>query len=209
MEGHRLAIVPTGRFDGRSYILFCPRDRGAIVIDPDINIEEIFRILGEEEVSVKYILLTHCHYDHISSSDILREKTGAKSAIHRLDLPALSDPWLNMTQQFDQPLITGRQIDVVLEDGSELDACGVNVKVLHTPGHSPGSSCFLVGNDLFTGDTLFRGSYGNTGFPGGDMRTLMYSTARLFGLDGAITIYPGHGMPSTIAAERATNPISI
>jgi hydroxyacylglutathione hydrolase len=209
MEGHRLITVPTGRFDGRSYILLCPRDNGAIVIDPDINIDEIIRILEEEKASTKYILLTHCHYDHMSSSDILREKTGAKTAIHRLDLPALSDPWLNMSQQFDQPLITSREIDAVLEEGSEISACGVDVKVLHTPGHTPGCCCFLVGGDLFTGDTLFRGSYGNTDFPGGDMRALIHSTARLFSLDGALAIYPGHGGPSTIAQERATNPINI
>lgn len=209
MESNRIAAVPTGRFDGRSYILFCPKEDGAVVVDPDINIEEILRILEAENASVKYILLTHGHFDHISSSDTLREKTGAKTAIHRLDVPWLSDPERNMSGPFGFPPITCEPADVVLEEGSVISACGIEIKVLHTPGHTPGSCCFLAGGDLFTGDTLFRGSYGNTAFPGGDMNALIKSCARLFGLDGKLNVHPGHGLPTSIERERASNPIDI
>lgn len=209
MAGHKLIIVPTGRFDGRSYILLCPETKAAVIIDPDINVDEILRILDSEGCTAQYILLTHCHYDHVSSSDLLREKTGARTAIHALEVPSLADPRLNMSEQFQQPLITGRTIDIVLEEGSVIHAGTIEIKVLHTPGHTPGGCCFLAGTDLFTGDTLFRGSYGYTGFPGGDMETLTISAARLLSMDEAITIYPGHGQPSTIGRERAMNPINI
>jgi hydroxyacylglutathione hydrolase len=209
MAGHRIFTVPTGRNDGRSYILLCDETHEAAVIDTDTNVNELLRILDAEHAAPKYILLTHCHFDHVSSSDILRERTGAQTAIHTLDLPGLADPALNMSGPFRQPEIRGRQIDITLEEGTVILLGGISVSVLHTPGHTPGSCCFQAGNDLFTGDTIFRGSYGNTGFPGGDMNTLMLSAARLLSLDEAITIYPGHGMSSTIGRERAMNPINI
>jgi len=198
--GHRVISVPTGRFDGRSYILLDETKR-AVVVDPDINANEILRVLQAEEAKTEYILLTHGHYDHMSSSDIIREKTGAKAAIHRLDIPALSDPRLNMSGQFDQTQIRGRQVDVVLEEGSIITAGDIEIKVFHTPGHTPGSCCFLAGGGLFTGDTLFRGSYGTTAFPGGDTGALMLSAARLLSLDKSLCVYPGHGGPTTIAGS--------
>jgi hydroxyacylglutathione hydrolase len=209
MAGHSVISVNTGRNDGRSYILVCNETNEAVVIDTDINFGEILRILEDRGAVLKYILLSHCHFDHVSSSDELRARTGAKSAIHRLDIPGLFDPAVNMSGPFRQPAITGRQIDIELEEGDIIAIGKVNVQVLHTPGHTPGSCSFLAGNDLFTGDTVFRGSYGNTGFPGGDMGTLMLSAARLLSLDEGIAIWPGHGMPSTVGRERATNPIRI
>lgn len=206
---HSVIPVKTGRNDGRSYILLCDETREAAVIDPDTNMSEILGILRERQAAVRYILLTHCHFDHISSSDEMRALTGAKTAIHTLDVPGLSDPQVNMSGPFRMPRITGRAIDTELNEGDVLQLGNVQVTVLHTPGHTPGSCCFLADRDLLSGDTIFRGAYGNTGFPGGDMGALMHSAARLLSLDGSITIWPGHGMPSTIGRERAANPISI
>ncbi len=206
---HSVISVHTGRNDGRSYILLCGETREAAVVDPDINIGEIVRILRENDATARTILLTHCHFDHVSSSDDLRALTGAETAIHTLDIPGLSDPMVNMSGPFRMPRITGRVIDVQLSEGDVLQVGNVPVKVLHTPGHTPGSCCFLAGKDLLSGDTIFRGAYGNTGFPGGDMGALMLSAARLLSLDADITIWPGHGQPSTIGRERAANPISI
>jgi hydroxyacylglutathione hydrolase len=209
MAGHRIIPVPAGRNDGMGYILICNDTKDAAVIDSDTNLEKILATLAAEQLNLKYILLTHCHFDHVSSSDALRERTGAQTAIHRLDVPGLSDPKLNMSGPFRQPPITGRQIDIELEQDDVIRVGNIDVKVLLTPGHTPGSCCFLVGSDMFTGDTLFRGSYGNTGFPGGDMGALMLSAARLLSMDENIKIYPGHGQPSTIGRERVMNPISI
>lgn len=204
----KVISIPTGRMDGRTYLLVCGEAREAAAVDADINLDAILSILASEGAALKYILLTHCHYDHISSSDALREKTGAKAAIHRLELPALSDPCVNLSA-FGGELITGRQVDIVLEEGSAFRLGNLHIQTLHTPGHTPGSCCFLAGGSLFTGDTLFRGSYGNTTLPGGDMGALMASAARLLSLDGKLTAYPGHGDATTIARERVYNPIRI
>jgi hydroxyacylglutathione hydrolase len=204
----RVISIPTGRFDGHTYLLICGDTKEAAAIDADINLDDILAALAAQGAVLKYILLTHCHYDHISSSDRLRESTGAKTAMHSLDLPALSDPSVNLSA-FDGEPITGRQIDIVLEEGSAVKLGNLEIQTLHTPGHTPGSCCFLAGESLFTGDTLFRGSYGNTGFPGGDTYALTASAARLLSLDEKLNVYPGHGDPTTIARERVYNPIRI
>lgn len=209
MASHKIIPVPTGRNDGRSYLLICTDTHEAAAIDADINVEQMLAFLAAENASLKTILLTHCHFDHVSGADDLRERTGALAAIHSMDLPGLADPMRNMSRPFRQPPIIGRHIDTELAEGSEIAVGNLLVKVLHTPGHTPGSCCFLVGGDLFTGDTLFRGGYGNTGFPGGDMQALMLSVARLLSMDETIAICPGHGQPSTIGRERVMNPISI
>lgn len=209
MAGQSVIAVHTGRNDGRSYVLICTDTNEAAAIDTDTNLDEILRILEDRGADLKYILLTHCHFDHVSSCDELRARTGAKTAIHRLDVPGLFDPAVNMSGPFRQPAIAGRQVDIELEEGDAVAIGKINVRVLHTPGHTVGSCSFLAGNDLFTGDTVFRGSYGNTGFPGGDMGTLMQSAARLLSLDEGIAIWPGHGMPSTVGRERVMNPIRI
>jgi glyoxylase-like metal-dependent hydrolase (beta-lactamase superfamily II) len=206
---HKVISIPTGRFDGRNYLLICGETNEAALIDADLNYQEILTALEAEGAALKYILLTHGHYDHISSSDLLREKTGARAAIHRLDVPALTDARLNMSAQFDDTAIEGRQADIVLEEGSVIKAGNVEIKVLHTPGHTPGSCCFLAGGDLFAGDTLFRGGYGNTGFPGGDAAVLARSLKRLFALDEALHVYPGHGGPTTVGRERVLNAVRI
>jgi glyoxylase-like metal-dependent hydrolase (beta-lactamase superfamily II) len=206
----KVIVIPTGRFDGRNYLLVCEETHEAALIDADMDYKRILTALQAEGAVLRYILLTHGHFDHVSSSDLLREKTGAKTAIHRLEVPALSDPYLNVSGQLDpSELVEGREIDIILDEGSALVLGAIEINVLHTPGHTPGSCCFLAGGDLFTGDTLFRGTYGNTGFPGGNMGDLMRSAARLLSLDASLNVYPGHGNPTTIARERVHNPISI
>ena len=209
MSSHKIITVPTGRNDGRGYLLICAETGCAAAIDVDENAGQMMAALAAENAALKFILLPHCHFDHVSGSDLLRERTGALAAIHSLDLPGLMDPMRNMSGPFRQPLITDRHIDIELAEGAVIPVGSLSVQVLHTPGHTPGSCCFLVGSDLFTGDTLFRGGYGNTGFPGGDMGALMLSAARLLSLDESIAIHPGHGGSSTIGRERVMNPISI
>lgn len=206
----KVMAFPTGRFDGRNYLLVCEETHEAALIDADMDVERVLAALQAEGAVMKYILLTHGHFDHVASSDLLREKTGAKTAIHQLDVPALSDPYLNVSGQLGpSELVESREIDIVLDEGSVLPLGNIEIKVLHTPGHTVGSCCFLAGGDLFTGDTLFRGTYGNTGFPGGNMGDLMQSAARLLSLDTSLNVWPGHGNPTTIARERVHNPICL
>ena len=206
MEGMRVITIPTGRFDGRSYLLMA-KDGQAAVVDPDINLDRIQEAIGRENAAVKYILLTHCHFDHVSSADALREATGAKTVILKEEVPGLFDPFVNLTGRGDQPIIRGRQIDIQAEDGAKIALGDLCIRVLHTPGHTVGGCCYLAGQALFTGDTIFRGTYGNLSFPGGDRAALVASALRLFELDGALRIFPGHGPSSTIAQERVSNPI--
>lgn len=209
MASYRIIPVHTGRNDGRSYLFICNETGEAAAVDVDINAEEMLDILRDQGAVLRHILLSHYHFDHVSGSDLMRERTGASAAIHSLDMPGLSDPAVNMSGPFRQPPITGRVIDRELAEGDVIRVGKATLTVLHTPGHTPGSCCFLAGPDMFTGDTLFRGAFGNTGFPGGDMGALMLSAARLLSMDEAIVIHPGHGEPSTIRRERVSNPISI
>ena len=206
MSDHRIRIIPTGRMDGRSYLVICPQTREAALIDPDMNSAALLAAIHEEGVQVKAIVLTHCHYDHISSSDLMREKTGAPVAIHRIDAPGLADPRMNMSVM-DTERIYGRQVDRLLEEGDRLMVGAFAMDVLLTPGHTPGGICLRVGDDLFSGDTLFRGSYGNPGFPGGNLAALRQSCLRLFELPDDVQVFPGHGGPTSIGDEKHTNPI--
>ena len=206
MNQHRIQIFPTGRMDGRSYLIVCPHTGQAVIVDPDVNDAALLAAVAQQELAVQYVLLTHCHFDHMSSADRVRAATGAQTLIHRLDAPGLADPRLNMSVM-DTERIHGRQVDRMLEDGDRLLLGEVPVEVLLTPGHSPGSVCYRVGDDLLTGDTLFRGSYGNPNFPGGHLPTLRQSCLALFALPDEVRVYPGHGEPTTIGQEKRSNPI--
>lgn len=205
----KVIAVPTGRFDGRNYLLVCEESRKAALIDADIESERLLSALQTEGAELKYILLTHGHFDHFASADLLREKTGAQIAIHKLDVSALADPSINMSAQLDKEPITLGTPDINLEEGSVIALGKLEIKVLHTPGHTVGSCCFLCEASLFSGDTIFRGTYGNTAFSGGNMGELIKSAARILSLDESLDVYPGHGMPTTIARERAHNPIRL
>ena len=196
-------ILPnhTGRIDGRSYLLW---DAGeAAVIDPDINWPAIQEALQAEGVVLKWILLTHCHFDHTGGVAALRGSTGAQVAIHDLDGPGLNDQAVNMTAFFRQPPTTGITVDRTLREGDTVTFGEATLTVLHTPGHTIGGCCYRSHDgSLFTGDTLFRGAYGTTMATGGDIDALRKSVERLYALEDDLVIWPGHGHKSTIQRER-------
>ncbi len=198
-----MTIMPiaTGRIDGRSYLIY---DGGeAAVIDPDINVPAIQAALEASGEQLKWILLTHCHFDHTAGVAALRRHTGAAVAIHELDAPGLNDQSVNMTSFFRQPPTTGILVDRQLREGDTIPLGSVTLTALHTPGHTVGGCCYLSSDgNLFTGDTLFRGSYGTTLATGGDMNALRTSVERLYALDENLVIWPGHGHKSTIGRER-------
>lgn len=198
--------VPTGRIDGRSYVIVS--DGQAAVVDPDVNLPDILAALEAEGAELKYILLTHCHFDHTGGVAELRARTGAVTAMHALDAVSVNVQEINMTAIFRQPPVTGIEIDQPLEDGSTLTLGGSEIQVIHTPGHSAGGCCYHIGGDLFTGDTLFRGAYGTTQCTDGSIDALRQSIARLFLLDGSTVIWPGHGQKSTIEREHRLNLIN-
>lgn len=194
----------TGMFSSNCYILGAEGE--GIVIDPGADTEEILQAVKETGLTIQYILLTHAHIDHICSMDSLRERTGAKVAIHRLDAEALGDTWKNVSKLVGIDS-TFNNADLLLEDGQVIKIGEMSLEIIHTPGHTPGCICIKTGNTIFTGDTLFRGSVGRTDFENGSQEDLLLSIRhQLFTLEDEIAVYPGHGPATTIGYEKKHNP---
>lgn len=176
----------------------------AVLIDPGAEPQRILRLVRERELTVDAILLTHGHFDHIGAVEALRFALDAPVWIHELDAELLSDPQKNASLLFSDTPVTA-VFDQLLQDEMTLSFGELEIHVLHTPGHSKGSVCFLTGDLLFTGDTLFAGSIGRTDFYGGDLSTLRKSLERLRLLTDDYRIYPGHGAGSTLLREKTEN----
>ncbi len=184
-------IIRSGQGQNLSYVLWSESSEG-MVVDPSFVAEEIWRIVREKGITLKYIVNTHAHLDHSKGNSWLAEVSGAKVAIHLKDAPMLRDP-----------------PDMFLRDGDILQIGEVDVRIIHTPGHTPGGICLLSENELFTGDTLFVSNCGRTDLMGGSDEELFRSLQKLKELDGKTKIHPGHsywGDGSTIEVERKSNP---
>lgn len=176
------------------------------VVDPAIESDELLAKL--EKKNVKYILLTHGHFDHISGTKAVKLLTNANVVIHKDDEPMLSDGEYNLfTMQYPYSPMPVISADIITEDGAELDFGNGKIKVMHTPGHTLGGVCYIFPYDrvLFSGDTLFRLSAGRTDFKGGNPRTELMSLAKIGALDGDYTVYPGHEDSTTLQFERDNN----
>jgi glyoxylase-like metal-dependent hydrolase (beta-lactamase superfamily II) len=174
-----------------------------VVIDPAGDAERLLEAL--QDATVETIVLTHGHFDHLGAVATLMEATAAPLAIHRLDADAAADPSANLSGLSGGD-VCAPQADIILEDGDTVSVGLLRLKVLHTPGHTPGSICLYAPGHLFSGDTLFAGSVGRTDLPGGDARALQASIRdRLAALPDDTRVYPGHGPESTIASERKRN----
>jgi glyoxylase-like metal-dependent hydrolase (beta-lactamase superfamily II) len=175
----------------------------AVVIDPAGDPAGILEAVGDRPVQA--IVLTHGHFDHLGAVRAVMEATGAPLAVHRLDADVAADPGRNLSAMLGEELCAP-MADIILEDGDEVRAGEMTLKVLHTPGHSPGSICLYAPGHLFSGDTLFAGSVGRTDLPEGDARALAASIReKLASLPDDTAVYPGHGEESTIAREKRRN----
>ena len=189
-----LSSLTVGSIGTNCYILYDEKTLDAVVIDPSDEAalaEARIKALG---LQVRGILLTHGHFDHGGDADRIRKLTGAPIYVHPADRTLPS--WLTH----------GLSGDRDLAEGDLLDFAGLRFTVLHTPGHTPGSLCFLCEDLLFAGDTLFAGSCGRTDLPGGSGADMLRSLRRLAELEGDYRVLPGHGEETTLAAERETNP---
>lgn len=174
-----------------------------IVIDPAGEPVRLLEVVGGRPVEA--VVLTHGHFDHVGAAAALVAQTGAPLLVHELDADAITSADRNGGRVFGFD-VAAPPPDRLLADGDSLEAAGVRLEVLHTPGHTPGSICLLGGGHLFTGDTLFSGSVGRTDFPGGDARAMARSVARLAALPDETLVHPGHGPDTTIGRERRINP---
>ena len=188
------------------YLLTCEQTKKSILIDPGAGSKMIQNWLKNMDQEVLYILLTHGHYDHIGAVEDLRKELKVQVAIHKDDADMLIDPTKNLSSF----LGTGVKLspaEILLEDNQELQVGNMTIKVIHTPGHSPGSICIVTQDGLISGDTLFNGSVGRTDFPGGSMKKLISSIEnRLMDLDDKTIVYPGHESRTSIGKERKSNP---
>jgi hydroxyacylglutathione hydrolase len=197
--------ITVGEFQANCFIVWA-EPPSAIVIDPGADPDIIVQFLKNKHLSTSLYLLTHGHYDHVSAIGDLHRLMPAPVAIHKDDLKwTFSEdnqmpPFYSMPQKPKGPIVD-------LVDGAERSDSSLKYKVIHTPGHTPGSVCFhfVDHNTLFTGDTLFAGSVGRTDFPGGSSRKLQSSLEIIAALPDATSIYPGHGPASTILQEKKTN----
>jgi hydroxyacylglutathione hydrolase len=180
----------------------------AIVVDPGDEIADILARLARHHLTLKQIIVTHAHIDHIGGAAQLKRVTGAPVLFHQADLPILDmlemqAGWLGI------PTPEKVVLDQSANDGLATGIPGLEAEVIHTPGHTPGSICLLFPKQelLLAGDTLFAGSVGRTDLPGGDTSTLLHSIhTRVLLLPERILVVPGHGEETTLGHERETNP---
>lgn len=194
-------------FGTNTYVISLAGSENAVVVDPGFSANAVLRHLEENNIKLEAVLLTHSHPDHLAESKPIIDKTGADIYLHPEDMGEAN----NMPQMYLRMLgLSSLDLPTEfkpLKDEEILEIAGMKIKVLHTPGHSPGSVSFLIGDSLFDGDLVFRSSIGRTDFPGGDFETLIRSVReKIFTLDDATKIYPGHMGTTTVGYERKTNP---
>lgn len=191
--------IHAGPMQNFSYIIGDEKSKEAAVVDAGWEIDKLINAAKKEKLEIKKIILTHSHYDHIQKADELASKTNAAVYFHEGDSDEI------------KKLIKNPNIKIhKLKNNDEITIGKIKIKIMHTPGHSPGAICLLAENKLITGDTLFVNAIGRTDLPGGDPLQLFSSLQKLKKLDDGIEVYPGHDygeIPfSTIGGEKKTNP---
>jgi hydroxyacylglutathione hydrolase len=191
------------------YIVACEKTGKAAVIDPGGDEKKILAEIKDKGYQVEYIIATHGHPDHVCGNRVLQEATGAKIVMHRLDSLFFNKP--EVRSYFSMlGLEPSPPVDREVEEGESIEIGTFSLKVIHTPGHTPGGMCLYNAPDLITGDTLFVGGLGRTDFPGGSHEELLHSiTTKLLVLPEETVVWPGHGYGgsrSTIGEEKDSNP---
>ena len=191
-----------GVFATNCYLVYDEISKQACLIDPAVYDKKIYEVILSKELHLAYIILTHGHFDHILGANEFRNRTGAKIAAHVLETEYLENPSKSLTG--GETVST----DIVLKEDNILTFGDITLKVIHTPGHTKGSCCFVCENGrvIFSGDTLFKGSIGRYDLYGGNYHALMDSLNKLKAIEDNYKIYPGHGGNTTLDNEIVENP---
>ena len=195
----------TGPVSVNTYIVYNENTLDGFIIDPGGNYKRIIKEINDKGITLKAQLLTHGHFDHCGASAQLQQD-GVPVYIHSFDAPKLSSEG-NLSEMFNIEF-NNFSADYLLNDGDMFTIADIEIKVLLTSGHTSGSVCFIIGNNIFSGDTLFNISIGRTDFPDGDSDALIKSIKeKLFTLKGDYSLYPGHDDCSTLEYEKNYNPM--
>ncbi|MEG0985791.1 MAG: MBL fold metallo-hydrolase [Clostridia bacterium] len=197
-----------GLYESNAYLIFAKDGQSAFLIDAGDDLAGLLSAIDASGARLQAIVLTHGHFDHILAAKGIREKTGAKVYIGAGDAPYLADQLLNcydeqVSRAAFAPMEADELIGVPGREGV-ITLCGYDLRVLETPGHTPGGICLYCEEEkaLFTGDTLFARGYGRMDLPGGSEHDMVRSLKKLLALEDDVTIYPGHGPLATIGAAR-------
>ncbi|MBI1848756.1 MAG: MBL fold metallo-hydrolase [Planctomycetes bacterium] len=204
----KVLVETVGPFSENSYFLVDEETREAVAVDPGDEAPRLLAVVRRHDLTVRWILNTHGHLDHVGAVAELKEATRAPFHIHKADL-FLVEAIPEQAALFGLRPPPIPRIDGYLEEGDvfTFGKGPVRIEVIETPGHTPGGVTFRVGDDLFVGDALFAGSIGRTDLPGGDTETLLRSIReRLLAFPDGARVYSGHGPATTIGRERRTNP---
>ncbi len=197
--------MEVGAFAANCYLVVCPETKEGVIIDPGAEGKYIIKQVEKTGMTVKYILNTHGHIDHVGSNGEVQNAFQVPVLIHEKDASMFQSPQASLA------IFTGKgklkPPDITFKEGDEFEVGGLTVKVLETPGHTQGSVTLDIGGCLFTGDTLFAGSIGRTDLPGGSYRQILESIKnKILAYHDDTVVYPGHGPATTVAEERRYNP---
>ena len=199
----KIDTLVLGDYQTNCYIVREAACQSCAVIDPGYDADTVLKKVRELGLTIDAVLLTHGHFDHVGGVEAIVAASGCRLWMAKADWSQAPSP----ANLFYYPLANCDFTEVnFCEEGTRICAGGLTFEVLATPGHTGGSVCFLAEDALFSGDTLFTGSCGRTDLPGGDLRAMMDSLARLARLEGDFTVWPGHGGRTTLSREKRVNP---
>lgn len=193
-----LRFIGYERWRQNCYIAIHKTTKDAIVVDPGGNLGMLYQILHETRAQVRYILLTHTHYDHLVAAEELSAKLSLPVTVHRADVRLLKQS-PNFALLFDKVKFTSPQHLEIFEGEPSLSLADKAIQVLHLPGHTPGSVCYLLDEFCFIGDLILEKGAGRTDLPGGNEAHLRQSLEKLTQMDSSLLLYPGHDEPFTVA----------
>ena len=203
----KIICTPVGSYQANCYFLY-NKNNEAIIIDPGAQAKNIIDFVKERNFKVSKILLTHAHPDHFGAMREVRKALDVPAYISEDDEKLMEERCQTVMESLLDLGIGMDDVkaDILFKDGDEIEFGDKKIKVILTPGHTPGGACFLLDNVIFTGDTLFRGSIGRTDLPGGDTDKIMESLKILMDLPDDTVVLPGHGSETTIGFEKQINP---
>jgi glyoxylase-like metal-dependent hydrolase (beta-lactamase superfamily II) len=204
----KITVLTFPCFSANCYLVTDEGTGESLLIDPGSYGERQKEYIKSQGVeSLRYILLTHGHFDHMLGVERFRNAFGGQVVVHEEDADKLFSAQGSLYSRFEREIpFASAEADLKVRDGDRLPFGGGEIEVIHTPGHSKGSVCYKLGDVIFSGDTLFRCSVGRTDFPDSDGREMLSSLKKLSAIEGECKIYPGHEGATTLSFEKNYNP---